>query len=756
MKKKHIKRSICTGMAVVLAGVISLSVRGQTEIVITEEHELPIALADGKYDGDDSDLPYGGEGEYDDVQKKKSINILEIVGDYRMAMLGFTIDGCEPVGKADMDAIVNTYPGSGQVPQWNNQMSFRGCDNFDVNNRIDVSIYDIAMNTGEHHAMYYYPKTMKGYYECVDPGKGSYALKEKPAGVNVQGTNYVKNAVMVSKYANNKSEEYTGYDFIWVEDPSMPDFGNTAYMTKLSDIKRNPTKGDKIYVYDHYKNKYVNNELFLCMMSNIIPGMNNSKGAYDGGRGWSSGGQYSDPNSIKPNSNYERIQKWRENNTVTVLTKEPSQVTRDDVDKADLIFIINGESDGSYKKAFGINCYATGDFAPKHSFSTSNDISVEVMKRIFKHVVVDEDVALAYSHMNCTGTWNLDTNIKKLGFMLSYVKSKTKYSESGNGVGTGRDFFRNLFEDYGRIPKSESLDINDGIDSFTNGTDTIYTTDYIRIDSNGNLCFNGSTNSTWGASNYQFQNNWLYEYFLKDHYGENGDLKYYIDGGDIADKSKYRNQMIFKETWDMFMSNGGAGSLFSIMSNTNHVDHFVNEGNTTSKSYFFTMNIINGDSVTPETVISPGMVKYNRNKSLYINKYELSQMTKVPINIQIVTSHPITDITVSKTKRSGELISSITTFTVDPGVLKGDSDGIVNLDGLIMKDETEYDDAGKSKTYISEKDYYKYTLSGSIEIDKSVFASGPNTTITVTATNSIGKSISDMVTIVTRDFFGLN
>ena len=758
-KNNILKRTI----AGILAGVISVSFNGglldsnktiskslaesdDYDVIINEEHLLSEASVDGKFDGEGSDYAIGGEGEYEDADKKRSINILEIVGDYRMAMLGFLIDGCEPVGTADMDAIVNTYPGQ-EAPQY--QVYFRGCNDFNVNNRGNVSIYELAMNSGEHHAMYYYPKTMNGYYECVGRGKGAYALKEKPASVTVDGVEYIKNAVMVSKYANNKTKGYTDYDYVWVEDPSLKSFEkeSTDHKTKLNDIKTNPGEGDRIYVYDHYKNKYVNNELFLCMMCNFIEGMDNTKGAYDGGSGWSTGGKYSDPGSIKTNANYARIQEWRKNNTITVKTLEASEVKCSDVDNADLIFFINGESDGSYKKVFGINCYATGDFSPKNSFSASDDISVDVMKRIFKHVVVNEDVALAYSHMNCTGTWNLDTNIKKLGFMLSYMKSADKYNEGVNGVGTGRDFYRYLFDDYGPMAGGSGYD--------TNG-ETVYfndrrTTDYIKINDNGDLSFNGNVYSTWGAADYEFQNNWLYTDFLRNYFGRNGEMTYYIDGGDPGDQAKYRNQMIFKETWNMFMSNGGAKDLFSIMSKITPTPHYVTDGET-KRSYFLSMNIVNGDSMTKEAG-TDDVNDFNRNKTLYINKYEINEMPEsftLPLQIKIVTSHPIKSVKVTKVKRTGAPIQEINTYSTSSGVLKGGG----KLETLELKDETKYTD-GKAP-YISEKDYYKYTLSGEVKLEKKWFKTGSNNTIMIETTNEVGKSAKDIITIVTRDFFGLN
>ena len=68
--------------------------------VITEEHELEPAYADGIFDGENS----SGENKNDDIvesaEGKSLFNILEILPTERKAVVGFSIGGCEPFEQA--------------------------------------------------------------------------------------------------------------------------------------------------------------------------------------------------------------------------------------------------------------------------------------------------------------------------------------------------------------------------------------------------------------------------------------------------------------------------------------------------------------------------------------------------------------------------------------------------------------------------------------------------------------------------------
>ncbi len=754
-KNNILKRAV----AVILAGVISVSLKGglsdndrivfesltesdDYDVIINEDHLLSEAFADGKFDGDGSDYAIGGEGEYEDADKKLCINILEIVPDERMAMAGYTIAGCEPVDITILDALVNQKTGrDGQ--QWMYCPKLNG-----------YGLTDLATNKSNPAAMYYVSDTMNGYYEYVGSEKGVYALITKPKGSSVSG-NYVKNVEMQSKFSDSKESVITGYNYVWVEDDSLTDFVNESFdhKTEVSKVGNESKLGDRIYVYDHQKHRYLNNDLFLCTMSSFCSGLNNTYGIY-------TGGSVNAPstNNVSTSSNYSKVKSWRESNSFKVITREPGQVTLGDVDNADLIIVACDTADGSYTAAFNIASYIKSDNSSRKALSSSNDISADVLKRIYKHIVVDEDCAIAYSHGTASGSWQFNTNVGRLACMLFFVNNLYADEQLSSGeskIGTGRDFFKNLLNDYGGDISNTEIDQ-------INGTKT---TDYLYIDGSGMLVVDGSSSSGWNIDGRVFKEDWMFNndlryHFVKDSYGNwrNG---VYISGdynglGFYAQSTqgtgRYRNQLCYMEDHTLLAYvSGWAGDLAAINNATNHTPHYTEDG-TTNKSYFLSMNIVNGDTMTKEAG-TDDINDFNRNKTLYINKYEINEMPEsftLPLQIKIVTSHPIKSVKVTKAKRSGVPLQDINTYSVSPGVL----DGGGMLGSLELKDETKYTD-GKAP-YISEKDYYKYTLSGEIELEKKWFKTGSNNTIMIEATNGVGKSAKDIITIVTRDFFALN
>jgi len=791
MEKQTIVSTVFRSAMIIAFCVLCPVILGGTpsyDAVIIEEHELPVALADGKYEGERSKYAIGGEKTYTDVDRKRCINILEVVPDKRMAMIGYTIGGQEPIGAADMDAIVNTYPGS--EAGW--RPNFSTCGDYNVSNRYGSSpaITDLAMNSGKESAMYYYAKTMNGYYEYVGPDKGVYALKEIPGEWDSSRRSgiYIKDVIMVSKYKENRRRFATGYDYVWVEDESLGSFESESadHKTLVADVDKGTDTGKKIYVYNHKKNVCVNNEIFLCFMSDICPGVDHSKGAYSGAV--TGGGpsyldipenryQWPQDKRIKENSNYEIIngeEGWKKKTcSIEVITKEPGEVEIADVDNADLIIICRGDSDGSYKTAFGINCYAFNDYSPKKNIGEGNDFSVNVLKRIYKHVVVDMDLAIAYSCETAPNPQYFNTNVGRLGCMLFYINNEVadgKLESGESRTGTGRDFFKNLLKDYGKIKSGDSYvtDVNDTYDKI-DGT-PVY--DLIYIGDDGKLYVNGSENVNgsggWDEGAAKFYRDWLYNNDLRRLYYK-GNIDEWINNTtgnnyikenftglgfyaiDSYISGQYLNQLFFVEDYLLYQysDSGKAKNLFEIMSRVDHhTPHYsMEEGASVEKTCFLTMNIVNGDSVTPKS--ADDWTK--NNKTIYVNKYELDKMNEtsdgIDLAIEIETSHKIKSINVEK--KDGTAIAS---YAVSAGLL-----GAGSFDGLTVEDTTTYGEDSKPIGHNEEKGYYKYKMKiPKLRILKKWFDRGSNNSIVIRVENEYGITSTDMITIVTRDFFMLN
>ena len=371
---------------------------------------------------------------------------------------------------------------------------------------------------------------------------------------------------------------------------------------------------------------------------------------------------------------------------------------------------------------------------------------------------------MAYAQGNANDAKKFDTNVGRIGCMLFYMKNNNNKIEGESMLGTGRDFFKNILPDYGPCEGSSDREPNNDIGT-VNGNKI---TDYLYVNSEGKLIAGGNVVESSGkwpqlADNERRKvwlsgNQDLIDYF-GSYYGWTGDDGGYLENYNRSNGSigSYKNQMFFKETFYLFQYTtsswgmGGAKDLFSIMSEVkDHPTHYV-PGGEKKKAYYLTMNIYNGDSVTPERKGAEGD-KY-KNKTLYINKYEIDKMAssyKLPIRIRVVTSHPIKSVIVKK--KDG---TPIYTYSKAAGVLKGGG----QLGDLDVADDTEYDANGKPP-HITDKDYDKYSLSAEIGLEKSYFSSRTNNTIIVEAVIEPApgevRKMDDKITIVTRDFFMLN
>lgn len=217
----------------------------------------------------------------------------------------------------------------------------------------------------------------------------------------------------------------------------------------------------------------------------------------------------------------------------------------------------------------------------------------------------------------------------------------------------------------------------------------------------------------------------------------------------------YKNQSLMGENGfykDSWIKNALTGrDIKREKTDKNHIAS--DEKNVTKKAYYLSMNIINGDSVTSELIDTTDST--NKNKTIYLNKYEIEKMNDtskpLPLDIEIVTSHKISNISlIWKNNKTSEK-TTVKTYSNSSGV--GEGGGSLG-DLELTEDKTDYVDG--NAPFDTANNYYKYKLTGTVKIPKDCYKSGANNTVIVEATNEVGKSQVDMITIVTRDFFGLN
>ena len=376
--------------------------------LVTEEHPLEVALADGHYDGNGSDSENGGEGSVEIAEGKHLFNILEILPTEKKGVIGYTIAGCEPfevdeikegnrvtvtkqqMKMAAMDALVNPNPGSSN-----------GNDQNIVNNNTRAK-YLKEMNeklkeSGESYPFTFeHSKTYSGYYKYVGGNKGFFCIDNKTSS----------NPTITSRfYSSGRSD----YDYIFVYDGSSSDARD-------------------LNVTNHKRIKYINNDKFI--------------------KDW-----------LGKTGN--DIEKTKDETVFEVTTRTPVTVSIADIERADLILINDANKGDHYKFALELqnDLYGrpTDQDLGVHFYSPAKDGTVapgnrvdfddfEKVIKIYERVVVREDVAFVAEKTCCT-EYNggeidkIDTNIRKLMFMLFYVKQGTELM-------AGRDLFSDFFPRY--------------------------------------------------------------------------------------------------------------------------------------------------------------------------------------------------------------------------------------------------------------------------------------------------------------------
>ncbi|MBR4574101.1 MAG: hypothetical protein IKO16_04260 [Lachnospiraceae bacterium] len=395
--------------------------------VITEEHELEPAYADGIFDGENS----SGENKNDDIvesaEGKSLFNILEILPTERKAVVGFSIGGCEPFEQAKglkrgeeyivtpqqmrqayMDALINKQPGSSDAKSW------------DINS--DIGTINSKMKEGGSLS----PFTIEGvdavgYYKYVG---GEY-------GVFAKGSKNGSDQVMYSKFYNYSSSRDYAYIFVYSDAPS--------------------TGPRDINVTGHKRLKYTNNEKFV--------------------------------RDVIGKSTDAEVQEWKNSHVLEVVTRTPLSVTMGEIERADLIIVNNGSNMDYYQNALKVNNRAhleneSTDNSKVFGNPSGNSNNVdfdtfEKVIKIYERVAIRQDVAFVASR-NCMNGTTFDTNMRKLMCMLYFVDNINEKDEYGNVLpGSGRDLFMNYMRRYVDRPGKEYMELRNQYELHKNEAESV-------------------------------------------------------------------------------------------------------------------------------------------------------------------------------------------------------------------------------------------------------------------------------------------
>lgn len=675
----------------------STNAKSSDGLLVVEDHPLETVLADGDWDGKGSDYENKTNGGIKDYSQQEwvegndaygIINILEIVPDERMGLVGYTIGGCEPLGDTSeekawiMDAMANRSAGT-EWGSWHNPYYKDKFSAISTSSDVPAMTYEFGYYTG--------------YFKKVAKGHGFYAIGD----ITYSG-NRVTNVVMVSKFATNGESHADTYDYVWVE--SDVDSEGAYTQKDIYTTKDQLEAGENIYVYDYKKVKYLNNEEFLTIIypakvesGGVLYQADGQHGAYDTDDSTRSNGVYGDGTNKKAVELFKTAANSNGNKGIKIFTKTPAQMQLDEnkelIDNVDVI-IFGSYQDGTYQAAFkayndaydGIKSNA-GKSVESYS-KGSNDISFEQVMKIYKRVVVDKNLAIACSHSNYGMT---NTNIWKLMRLLFTMNTKDK-NEAGVS-GSGREFYKDFMESYkddapyiarARQNLSDSpvdlkaydfVRIDETTGNFVasdyynewyyEGVDGKYTPDYDFIKfrdiysadteswptsiendwllaGKGGVGYNADGSvASWWVTGFPLYKYYLYVYNQYYHGNDNEDGLYiYSDTISFIDGqySVYDNQLVYNDTYTLFRvgSGGGAFNLAGIIDEIKpHKITPPGGGHyeEITKNAYMTMNIVNGDGVN----ITGG------NKVIYFNNYELEEGTLeyIPFSFEVKTTHPI-------------------------------------------------------------------------------------------------------------------
>ncbi len=400
--------------------------------IITEEHEMEQAFADGDYNGRNSDHESGDGGSVDltttiteQIRGKKTFTILEILPTEKKGVVGYTIGGCEPfdvdaveldgeiratksdMKSACMDAIFNKNPGSANANDQNI-----------INNGYPYILKEMNEKIKEcgnsYPFKFEYGKAYRGYYKYVGPNQGVYSIDNPNSS----------RPTVKSRYYYSGSN----FDYIFIYDQQKP------VDSPYPDV--NISTPEKRF-------KCINNDKFI--------------------RDW----LISENNSLSNAQLDQEVSDMKQNIVFDVITRTPRTVEIDDINRADLILINNASKNDYYKFALKLQNQLRGINPDEkdnglHFYSPENDGNVSRNKRIdfddfqkvikiYERIVVANDAAIIVEEFNTTTTYGeqhirqINTNLRKLMFMLFFI-------QQGNTKQTGRDMFADFFKRYTDCP----------------------------------------------------------------------------------------------------------------------------------------------------------------------------------------------------------------------------------------------------------------------------------------------------------------
>ena len=401
------------------------------DFVVYENHLLDVAMADGIYDGNNSDSEHKDENIIESSEGKHLFSILEILPTEKRAVMGYTIGGCEPfadsngnplVGyksgeeyiatpqqmrEAHMDAVCNPMPGT------NDANSINILNNNNLAKKFYQEMNGAFSDSGLPAFNFVPDKKYDGYYKYIGTNLGVYA----------EGPERDGDKVMYSKFYNYSSSR--SYDYIFV------------YSDALS------TNPKDINVKNHKRIKYTNNEKFIKEALGL------------------SG---------------DAVQEWKDDHVIEVVARTPISVTDEDIARADVIIVNNADSSTMRYYTYALNVYnlmhgknESDDSNIKFGIG-SNEIDFddfEKVIRIYERVVVREDVAFVASRANMNGK-TFDSKVRKLMCMLFFV-----YKSDDSRAGSGRDLFMNFIKKFVDEPGVEYMERRNQYEAHKNDAEAV-------------------------------------------------------------------------------------------------------------------------------------------------------------------------------------------------------------------------------------------------------------------------------------------